>query len=133
MRLFRISTFLLLLGVGPLTGCPKTEEVVTTLPTAEAPGDPKANFAEGVRALKTPDKSGAINYTTAYQWFEFAAKADPGYAKAHYNLGTLLLRRERLSEASEQFQAALQLDPDFAAAHYNQGCTLAAQAIQRPR
>ena len=86
MRFHQTLVFLLAFGVLPLVGCPKEEAPVATLPSAEnGYGDPKANFAEGVRILKTPDKSGAINYESAYQWFDFAIKANGDYAKAYYN------------------------------------------------
>lgn len=126
MRLFRTFPLLMIFGAGGLTGCPKTEAPVAALPTAEAPGDPKANFAEGVRILKTPDKSGDINYQSAYQWFEFAVKADPGYAKAHYNLGWTAERMGNMEDAVKHYRAAHEADPGFKDAFFNLGAALAA-------
>ena len=62
MRFHQTLVFLLAFGVLPLVGCPKEEAPVATLPSAEnGYGDPKANFAEGVRILKRERKNKKIN------------------------------------------------------------------------
>jgi len=57
--------------------------------------------------------------TTSKRW-----RADPDYAEAHYNLGTALVRLDRVPEAIEQWKEALRIDPDYAEAHANLGVAL---------
>ncbi|MCP3954985.1 MAG: tetratricopeptide repeat protein [Desulfobacterales bacterium] len=53
---------------------------------------------------------------------------DPGHADAHYNLGVIRLKDDRLDEAAVSFCKVIELDPCNAAAHYNLGnCRLAAR------
>jgi Flp pilus assembly protein TadD len=56
--------------------------------------------------------------------FRRALALAPGYAEAHYNLGTALLVLGRREEAVASFRAALALRPDYAAALSNLGTAL---------
>ena len=57
-------------------------------------------------------------------WSDTAAKC-PGNARAHNNLGNVLLKLPgRLPDAMAQFEAALRISPDYAEAHNNLGSVL---------
>jgi tetratricopeptide (TPR) repeat protein len=56
-------------------------------------------------------------------WKE-ALELDPGDAKAHNNLGVLLLRKGRLDEGIAHFQKALEVDPEYGEALNNLGIAL---------
>jgi tetratricopeptide (TPR) repeat protein len=56
-------------------------------------------------------------------WTDVVARR-PNNPRAHYNLGILLERASRLTEATEQYEAALRLKPDYAEAHNNFGSLL---------
>lgn len=43
--------------------------------------------------------------------YHAALRIQPAYAKAHNNLGTVLLRQGRVDEARRHFQACIDLDP----------------------
>ena len=57
-------------------------------------------------------------------WEDTVAKA-PESARAHYNLGVVLVKAGRIDEAMRQYQAALELDPNYADAYNNIGWVLA--------
>jgi tetratricopeptide (TPR) repeat protein len=59
-------------------------------------------------------------------WRDTLAK-NPAAWMAHNNLGSLLARQGKLTEAIEQYQQALQLKPDFSEVYNNLGNTLARQ------
>ncbi len=59
--------------------------------------------------------------------FEQVIAARPTDAEAHYNLGTLNLRRNRLPAAREQLQQTLKLKPDYPEAWNNLGMMAAQQ------
>ena len=48
---------------------------------------------------------------------------------AHNNLGGLLVRSGRVSEAIPHFERALEIQPDYAVACHNLGCALAQQGL----
>jgi tetratricopeptide (TPR) repeat protein len=52
----------------------------------------------------------------AIDHYRQALAAQPHFAKAHYNLGTALVRLRRLPEATREYRAALGDDPGFTAA-----------------
>jgi protein O-mannosyl-transferase len=56
-------------------------------------------------------------------WNDTLAK-HPDNARAHNNLGIILMRLSRSQEAIAQFKAALRTDPDYAEAHDNLGIVL---------
>jgi tetratricopeptide (TPR) repeat protein len=57
------------------------------------------------------------------EWKE-ALELDPGDAKAHNNLGVLLLRKGRLEEGIAHFQKALEVNPEYGEALNNVGIAL---------
>jgi tetratricopeptide (TPR) repeat protein len=50
-----------------------------------------------------------------------AIQMDPGQAGAHFELGNLAMRRDRIGEAAEHYDRTVRLDSSLAAAHYNLG------------
>ena len=58
--------------------------------------------------------------------YHVAIAANPGYATAHYNLGNLLLQKERkdFDGAEAAYRAAIAADPGHAGAHNNLGILL---------
>jgi Tfp pilus assembly protein PilF len=56
--------------------------------------------------------------------YQKALQITPDNAKAHNNLGNLLLQKGRVDEAIAHFQTALQITPDNAKARYNLGNAL---------
>jgi tetratricopeptide (TPR) repeat protein len=56
-----------------------------------------------------------------------SAEKSPAKARPHNNLGSILLRRNRLPEAIDEFRRALNLKQDYADAHYNLGNALVKQ------
>ncbi|HSY52919.1 MAG TPA: tetratricopeptide repeat protein, partial [Opitutaceae bacterium] len=56
-------------------------------------------------------------------WADTVAKV-PGNARAHNNLGALLIPRQRAAEAVIEFRKALLLSPTYVDAHNNMGCAL---------
>jgi tetratricopeptide (TPR) repeat protein len=53
--------------------------------------------------------------------FTQAVKADPGYAEAHTQRGSVRLSQRRNDEARADFDAALAIDPNLARAHFGRG------------
>ena len=50
-----------------------------------------------------------------------------GNYMAHYNLGNLYSRQDKLAEAAQHYEAALQAEPNYAEAHNNLGAVLLRQ------
>jgi tetratricopeptide (TPR) repeat protein len=50
-----------------------------------------------------------------------------GNYMAHYNLGNLYSRQDKLAEAAQEYEAALNAEPDFVVAHNNLGAVLLRQ------
>jgi len=78
-------------------------------------------IAEGVRA----ESSG--NPREACEQYRGAVRADPGYAKAHLNLGIGLQAIGDAEGALRSYEAALALDPEDVYANYNLGNLLYAR------
>jgi len=57
--------------------------------------------------------------------YEAALRLKPDSAIGHYNLANLLVRTNRIGEATLHYETALRLEPDFAQAHYNLAVQLA--------
>ena len=53
------------------------------------------------------------NLDEATACFGHAIELRPGVASVHYNLGTLLMRRQQLDEAAIHFRHAVRLKPDY--------------------
>jgi tetratricopeptide (TPR) repeat protein len=58
------------------------------------------------------------NFTAAAQCYRQAISLDPGFAKAHRNLGFALKEQGQYADAQHCLARALALDPSFADAHY---------------
>lgn len=63
----------------------------------------------------------------ALEHFAASARAQPGRASAHFNVGTALAMNRRTAEASAEFERALALKPDYPQAHNNLGSILLQQ------
>ncbi len=79
--------------------------------------DPKDN-AESLFILGV-DATRRRNWSEAEEYFRASVGLDPGYTKAHNNLGLSLVRLNRIEEAIGHYQQAIRLDPEHASAHYN--------------
>ena len=75
------------------------------------------NFLGVALRMKGDDQAALAHYTEAL-------RLNPGYYKAHYNLGNVLYRQRRYEEAEAHFAEALRLNPGYADAHYNLGIAL---------
>jgi tetratricopeptide (TPR) repeat protein len=58
-------------------------------------------------------------YAEAIEAYEKALAADPDFADAHCNLGTVFYNQERKAKARASFDRALELDPGHLEAHLN--------------
>jgi tetratricopeptide (TPR) repeat protein len=56
-------------------------------------------------------------FEKAIEQLHLAIQSQPGYAEAHYTLGTVLKQEGKLSEAAASLREAIRLQPDFAGAH----------------
>jgi tetratricopeptide (TPR) repeat protein len=112
LRPLRIATVLVMLTSAVLPACgPKT----TTSKgwDEETMGqDPTANFDNGVYLLSNPDKTGAVDYTTAYQRFDKAAALGAG-AKAHYNAAYVAEILGTGPDVERPYRAAVEADPTY--------------------
>ena len=81
-------------------------------------------YDEGMRRFESGDLAGAA------QAFERALELDPGFARAHYQLGNVRQDEERWTDAERHFRASLALAPDHAESHNNLGVAL--QMLARP-
>jgi tetratricopeptide (TPR) repeat protein len=59
--------------------------------------------------------------------FQRMITAVPSNYMAHYNLGNLYSRQDKLTEAAQQYEAALSAEPNYAEAHNNLGAVLLRQ------
>jgi len=75
----------------------------------------------------SPEEQGRLSI--ALQDFQAATSLDPKNARAHYNLGNVLVQQREWDLALAQFQKALALQPDFAEAHNNLGNILFEQGL----
>jgi tetratricopeptide (TPR) repeat protein len=62
-----------------------------------------------------------------------AIRIKPDYPEAHYNLGMILYRLGRLTEAEGDFRQAARLRPDYLEAFIHLGLTLQDLQRKRPR
>ncbi len=74
----------------------------------------------------------ARTYARNFDWYDdrslwtSAVSVSPGSARAHNNLGNVLMEIQgELPQAISEFEAALRIRPDYAEAHYNLGKALA--------
>jgi tetratricopeptide (TPR) repeat protein len=60
----------------------------------------------------------------AIVYYKKALRISPGNAKAHINLGNVLLHENRVDEAIDHYQMALRINPNSAGARFNLGSAL---------
>lgn len=68
-------------------------------------------------------RQGHIYYNRETLWRDTLAK-NPGCWMAHIDLGNVLLKQNKVSEAIGEYEWALQINPDYAEARYNLGVAL---------
>ena len=78
----------------------------------------EASVERGNALLGEGDVGGAV------RCYEDAIAADPGYARAHFNLGVALQRLDRADEALRHYERAVESEPHFARAWVNLGTLL---------
>jgi protein O-mannosyl-transferase len=83
-------------------------------------GNYLAHHSLGVALAETPD-----GLNQAIGQFQAALKIQPGYVRAHTDLGSAFAKQGRLSDAMAEYRAALAIDPDLAIPHNNLGNTYA--------
>jgi tetratricopeptide (TPR) repeat protein len=108
MNRLRFPGLLLLAGL-TIVACGPKGAAVTGWDEETMGQDPTANFENGVLILKSPSKSGDIDYTTAYQRFDRAATLGAG-AKAHFNAGWTAEKLGDQSSAEAHYRAAFEAD-----------------------
>ena len=59
--------------------------------------------------------------------YQIAISIEPGYSRAHYNLGNVFFRQGNLEQAVAQYERTLAVDPEYAQAHNNLGIVYATQ------
>ena len=89
-----------------------------TKPKAGKRADAEPFFAQGLEAQQ------GKNLPEALSDFRSAAKTDPSYFKAHYNMAWTAYALKDWPTATEAYENALALDPDSAIARYNFALTL---------
>jgi tetratricopeptide (TPR) repeat protein len=107
-------------GTGELAG--RVAELMQLRPPQAAPAPAAsesawASFQEGLRHEAAPPST--ENEARALAAYQKALDADPQFAAAHTNLGTLLHRRGERAAARTRFETALQLDPEQPEARFN--------------
>lgn len=76
----------------------------------------------GYELIHLAQREGAeIPWEEVRRSFELATRVQPGFARAHNNLGVVYSRLGNRSAAAGQYQAAIDADKDFAAPHHNLG------------
>lgn len=81
-------------------------------------------FSAGLAAEEANDTLQAVAFYTS------AIEADPGYAFAYLNLGSLHFRCKHFHAAEETYRKAIATDPTYAMAFYDLGCVL--DELKRP-
>jgi tetratricopeptide (TPR) repeat protein len=90
-----------------LAGCAGRREVEASGPVEAVAPDARAAFAEGVAEMA----QGADRYDAALVAFDRALRSDPRLWEAWINIGTIELRRARLSAAAKAFEASIAIEP----------------------
>lgn len=94
-----------------ITACGDKKSKVEAL-AEEDTTNPKKLFAHGVAVLQAPDKTGAIDYDTAYNDFKAAAEHGGG-AKASFNAGWVAEVMGDKDMAANHYRAAYEADKAY--------------------
>lgn len=87
-----------------------------------APGREEADQAATNRLFQRAlelEQQGALR--EAIEAYQQVIEADPGFAGAFVNLGTIYFNARELNKAAEYYHQAIAADPDYALAHFNLG------------
>jgi tetratricopeptide (TPR) repeat protein len=94
------------------------------LPCGARPRGVQDRFLAAVQAEESGEKNRAIAI------YEEILKADPGYAAAYINLGTILFHQRNFALAEELYRRATEVDPAYVLAFFDLGNVL--DELQRP-
>jgi tetratricopeptide (TPR) repeat protein len=100
----------------PVPQAPTFPRYRYTKPARGAAGDSAAAqrvFAQGVRAQQSGQMSAAV------ESYREAARLDPAYFEAFYNLGSALIAGGNVSQALTAYESALAIRPDSLDARFN--------------
>ncbi len=79
----------------------------------------------GVAWLQKSNSANDENFVNrAIVCFERAIQIDPTYADAHCNLGSALIRQDRVKDAIIAYKEAIDIEPNFAQPYFNLGLLL---------
>ena len=67
------------------------------------------------------DAANVDDLEAAERAYRMAIRLDPKYARAHYDLGIILLSKHQLAEAESHLAKAVEADPEFGDAYYSLG------------
>ena len=99
---------------------------LVSFPVADARGARAAKQrGEALRAeqlfQRAVELEGAGDIEAAIAAYEAVIAADPGFAGAHVNLGTIYFTARDLRKAEHYYRRAVEVDPRYALAHFNLG------------
>ncbi len=95
-----------------------TESAPLHLPSADSRHDQQARFLTAVQAEEAGDKQRAVDL------YNEILSADPGYAPAYINLGTIFFHLRQYGRAEELYRRATQADPEYVLAFFDLGNVL---------
>ena len=96
-----------LLGTTFLLGCPKQP-----IPGEGDNLNPQVEFVQGVKTLQKLDrKTGAVDYATAFAYFQSAVNLKPDFANAAYNAGWSAEQMGKTTDAVKFYQKAYDATP----------------------
>ncbi len=95
-----------------------TESAPLHIPLADSRHDQQARFLNAVQAEEAGDKQRAVDL------YNEILSADPGYAPAFINLGTIYFHLRQYGRAEELYRRATQADPEYVLAFFDLGNVL---------